>query len=156
MESLEQHMSNWIVDSWRVPVFRMGWTFDDLEESTKISSSSKPLSWVYCNRSKCALSFHVLIPLTNKDYQTHMNEFRIAGFTGAIDFSDATHIAIEKSPHRLWNNHLGPKQHLTAQSFNITVNHRQRILSTTVGYPGRWNDKNVVLFDSFVRGIYDG
>ena len=36
------------------------------------------------------------------------------------------------------------------------MNHRRQILSTTVGYPGRWNDKTVVWFDDFVRGIYEG
>jgi hypothetical protein len=54
------------------------------------------------------------------------------------------------------NNHLGGKQHLTTRTFNLTVNHHRRILSTTAGYPGRWNDKTLVLFDTFVRAIYEG
>jgi hypothetical protein len=29
-------------------------------------------------------------------------------------------------------------------------------LSTTQGYPARWNDKTLVFFDDFVRGIYEG
>jgi len=45
---------------------------------------------------------------------------------------------------------------LTTRAFNITVNHRRRILSTTKGYPGRWNDKTLVTFDDFMRGIQDG
>jgi hypothetical protein len=36
------------------------------------------------------------------------------------------------------------------------VNHRCRILSTTYGHPACWNDKTIVLFDAFVRGIYEG
>jgi len=38
----------------------------------------------------------------------------------------------------------------------MTLNHHCCILSTTQGYPARWNDKTLVLFDDFVRGIYDG
>jgi hypothetical protein len=38
------------------------------------------------------------------------------------------------------------------------VNHRRQIIASTVGYPGRWNDKTVVRFDGFVtditRGLY--
>ena len=36
------------------------------------------------------------------------------------------------------------------------MNHQHQILSTAVGYPGRWNDKTIDLFDPFVRGIYEG
>jgi hypothetical protein len=38
----------------------------------------------------------------------------------------------------------------------MTANHHHHILSTTQGYPARWNDKTLVLFDWFVQGIYDG
>lgn len=135
-----------------------GWTFDDLEESTMISAE------VHRNyfHSFIAVGANILYPLyvaaptTMEECETHMHEFRLAGFNGAIGSTDATHIAIERCVYRLQNNHLGPKQHLTARTFNLTVNHRRRILSTTVGYPGRWNDKTVVLFDPFVRGIYEG
>jgi hypothetical protein len=40
--------------------------------------------------------------------------------------------------------------------FQITVNHRRKILSTTAGMPGRWNDKSVVRFDGFVNDIFRG
>jgi len=85
-----------------------------------------------------------------------LHEYNLAGFPGCIGSTDATHVAIEKCSYRLRNNHLGAKQHLTTRTFNLTVNHRRRILSTTIGMPGRWNDKTVVLFDDFVRGIYGG
>ena len=50
----------------------------------------------------------------------------------------------------------GGKSSHTTHAFNITVNHRRRIISTTKGYPGRWNDKTLVTFDDFMRGIQDG
>jgi hypothetical protein len=85
-----------------------------------------------------------------------MNEFGAARFPGAIGSCDRTHIAIEKCSYRICNDQLGAKQHLTTQTFNLTVNHRCRILSTTIGYPSWWNDMTVVLFDSFVKVIYEG
>jgi hypothetical protein len=38
----------------------------------------------------------------------------------------------------------------------MAVNHHHHILSNTQGCPARWNDKTLVLFDEFGRGIYDG
>ena len=36
------------------------------------------------------------------------------------------------------------------------MNHRRKILATTAGMPGRWNDKTVVRFDGFVNDIFRG
>jgi len=36
------------------------------------------------------------------------------------------------------------------------VTHRQRILHTTSGHPGLWNDKTLQLFDSFAKIMRDG
>ncbi len=44
----------------------------------------------------------------------------------------------------------------TARTYNMTVNHRRRILSTTHGHPARWNDKTLANFDSFMTGIRNG
>jgi hypothetical protein len=44
----------------------------------------------------------------------------------------------------------------TARTYNITVNHRRRILSTTNGHPARWNDKTLALFDPFMQLLHDG
>jgi hypothetical protein len=103
-----------------------GWTFDDLEESTIISAKvhRNYFHEFIAVAANVLYLMHVLTPLTNEDCQTHMNEFGMAGFTGAIGSTDATHITVEKCSYRLRNNHLGPKQHLTARTFNLTVNHR--------------------------------
>jgi hypothetical protein len=76
-----------------------------------------------------------------------------AGFPRAIGSMDATHVTIEKVSYRLRQAHLGPKLHTTARSYNIVVNHRRRILSTTSGHPSRLNDKTLVRFDHFVTNI---
>jgi len=94
-------------------------------------------------------------PLTSQDAATHISEFEKVGFSGCCGSTDATHIVIEKCSHRLKQNHNGGKLTHTARTFNLTVNHRRQILSTTQGYPARWNDKTLVLFDDFVRGIFE-
>jgi hypothetical protein len=135
-----------------------GWTFDDLEESTLISAEVHRNflhQFLYIG-STILYALYVAAPNSVEELQSHEREFAMAGFTGCIGSTDATHIAIEKCSYRLRNNHLGSKQHLTTRTFNLTVNHRRRILSTTIGMPGRWNDKTVVLFDEFVSGIYEG
>ena len=38
----------------------------------------------------------------------------------------------------------------------MTVNHCCRILGTTRGHPGSWNDKTLVLFDTFIKDIKRG
>ena len=135
-----------------------GWTFDDLEEATAISAEVHRNffhQFVHVGRT-ILYDLHVVTPRTTEDSLTHQHEFNMTGFHGCIGSSDATHISVEKCAYRLRNNHLGGKQHLTTRTFNLTVNHRRRILSSTVGYPGRWNDKTLVLFDDFVRGIHEG
>jgi hypothetical protein len=132
--------------------------FDDLEESTLISAEVHHnfLHQFLDIGSNVLYPIYVSIPLTQEELENHTREFALAGFHGCIGSTDATHVAIEKCSYRLWNNHLGSKQHLTTRTFNLTVNHRHQILSTTIGMPGRWNDKTVVLFDEFVSGIYEG
>ncbi|KAL7480196.1 hypothetical protein ACHAW6_005892 [Cyclotella cf. meneghiniana] len=46
-------------------------------------------------------------------------------------------------------------ENLCLRLYNITVNHRRRILHSTKGGPGRWNNKTMILFDTFVKGIHD-
>jgi hypothetical protein len=135
-----------------------GWTFDGLEGSTMISAEvhRNYFHQFLSVGSNILYPMYVSAPLSEVDVTSHMHEFNLAGFPGCIGSTDATHIAVEKCSYRLKNNHLGGKQHLTTRTFNLTVNHRRRILSTTIGMPGRWNDKTVVLFDNFVRGIYEG
>jgi hypothetical protein len=94
---------------------------------------------------------------SNQDTATHQHEFNKAGCHGAIAGStDAVHVTLEKVLGTIRNSHLGWKLSHTARTFNVTVNHRRRILLCTDGHPARWNDKTMILFDSFIKGIQDG
>ena len=52
--------------------------------------------------------------------------------------------------------HKGGNSKHPTRTYNMTVNHRRRILGTTKGHPGTWNDKTVVLFDTFGKEIKRG
>ena len=135
-----------------------GWTFDDLEEATGVSEEVHRL-FFHKFVAACANKLfpeHVKYPRTESEIQDSMAEFTEAGFTGCIGSTDCTHVVVEKMAATLKNANLGGKLPQTARSFEITVNHRRKILATTVGYPGRWNDKTVVRFDKFVSGIHIG
>jgi hypothetical protein len=80
----------------------------------------------------------------------------MAGFPGAIGSTDATHIMLERVLYCLRQTHIGLKMSHTARTYNITVNHRRRILATTSGHPARWNDKTLALFDNFMTDLKDG
>jgi hypothetical protein len=135
-----------------------GWTFDDLEEATGISQEThRSFFHVFiCIGSTVLFRKYVVSPKNNEDAQTHMHEMKLAGLHGAVGSTDATHIVLEKCSNRLKNAHLGGKMKHAARTYNITVNHRRRILSTTTGHPSRWNDKTLVRFDKFVSGIHEG
>ena len=135
-----------------------GWTFDDVEEATAVS---KEVHRTFFHKfiefgSTTLYEKYVVFPTTFEEAKKHMHEFAIAGLPGAMGSTDATHILLWNCEYNLRNNHLGGKKKNTSRSYNMTVNHRRRILHTTRGGPGRWNDQTMVMFDEFVRGMYDG
>ena len=85
-----------------------------------------------------------------------MADYSDAGFPGAVGSTDATHVILERVPNKHRQSHLGFKSTHTARAYNITVNHRRRILATTTGYPARWNDKTLATFDPFMQGLHEG
>ena len=64
---------------------------------------------------------------------------------------DATHVVILNCKFGQRQAHIGFKLKQTSRTFNIVVNHWQRILLSTGGHPARWNYKTIVLFDNFVN-----
>ena len=132
-----------------------GWTFDDLSEGTGISRDvHRKLfhQFVYFGK-EVLYPKYVKYPKTTAEIGNHSSEFEIAGIHGAIGSMDVCHVIIEKCTHRLKQNHLGGKSKQTARSYNLTCNHRRQIFHTTSGYPARWNDKAVVLYDELARGL---
>jgi hypothetical protein len=135
-----------------------GWTFDDLWENTGIHAETHRQFFhkFIAFGSDVLYARYVDKPMRETSIDDQGYEMTLAGFHGAVASSDATHIVMEKCKNFLKQYHLSPKTKHTSRTYNIAVNHRRRILSTTSGHPGRWNDKTIVLFDDFVRGIHDG
>jgi hypothetical protein len=134
------------------------WTFDDIEEQTAISKEVHRLFFhTFINIcSKTLYSWFVLTPLHLPEARSNMQEFEVAGFPGCVVSTDCTHITTERCEFRLKNNHLGAKSSHTIRTYNLACNHRRRILHSTHGGPGRWNDQTVVCLDKFIFGVHDG
>jgi hypothetical protein len=135
-----------------------GWTFDDLEEATHISRDvHRCFFHEFCRFGAQKLyPKYVQQPRTLLDLNACEKEYREAGFPGCIGSSDATHIPLERVSYRIRQSHLGYKMSSTARTYNLTVNHRRQILHSTTGHPGRWNDKTLVRFDSFMNDLQNG
>jgi hypothetical protein len=135
-----------------------GWTFDDLEEATSIAEEThRQFFHVFIEWGRSTLfQEYVITPRTQEEAEIHMREMREAGFHGSVGSQDATHIGMERCSYDRWNMHKGAKLNMPSRTYNMTVSHRRRILSTTTGHPARWNDKTLVLFDSFTTGIRKG
>jgi hypothetical protein len=135
-----------------------GFTFDDIEEATGISEE---VHQVFFHKfilvgSTILFDKYVITPTDKDDILAHIHEFVAAGMPGACASSDATHVIHENCAWRLRRNHKGFKSKYCTRTYNMTVNHRRRILGCTCGHPGSWNDKTLVLFDTFIRDIKRG
>lgn len=158
-----------------------GWTFDDLEESTGVDEDThrkffhdfvkqcaERLSpeWIKmpmtaeeiasCRREYDLAGFHVCTLFFFLFFKSDLFKQNLAGFHGCIGSGDCTHVIIEQISRFLKNAHKGPKLHCAARTFEIFVNHRRRIMSTTVGFPSTWNDKTVVKFDGTINAVRSG
>ena len=135
-----------------------GFTFDDLSENTAITEEVIRVffhSFIDFG-STVLFDKYVQVPSTALEATNHSWEFVAAGLNGAIGSTDATHIKLERVPMRQKQAHLGFKMSHMARTYNMTVNHRRRILLTTFGHPARWNDKTIAHFDYFMKGIQGG
>ncbi len=103
-------------------------------------------------------SLYIKLPNTVQNFRACEKEYRDAGFPGCIGSTDATHIPLEQVSCGIRQGHLGYKMSCTctARTYNLTVNHRRQILYSTTGHPGRWNDKTLIRFDSFMTELQKG
>lgn len=135
-----------------------GLTFDDLEESTAISEEvhRKFFHKFIEIGSTILYERFVKAPQTKEEVEQHMHEFAAAGAPGAFASTDATNIVHELCNWKNRRAHIGFKSKHACRTYNMTVNHRRRILATTSGNPGSFNDKTLILFDTFIRDIKRG
>ena len=135
-----------------------GWTFDDIVESTCISAETHRRFFIAFLQfgSTVLYNKYVVTPRNSEEAASHMVEYEKAGFPGCVGSCDCTHIATEKCQYNLKNNHTGRNKKATTRTFNLTANYRRRILHSTCGGPGRWNDQTMVTYDGFITGMHEG
>ena len=134
-----------------------GLTFCDLEEMTVISQETiRRFFHKFIEFGSTQLfDEYVQFPTDAASATSHAAEFHSAGMHGAVASTDATNVILWHCYHNLSIHNQGYKQNHPARSYNVSCNHRRRILYTTRGHPARWNDKTVIRFDEFVTGIHD-
>ena len=135
-----------------------GWTFDDLQEATAISTETlRIFLHIFMEFGSSTLyNKYVVNPTSSMDIKDCEAEYSMAVFPGCIGSADASHVMMEVCSYRLRQLHLGYKLAHTARTYNITVNHRRRILNSTRGHPARFNDKTLILFDHLINQLHDG
>lgn len=135
-----------------------GVTFHDLKDCTCISPEVHRVffhSFIHFGRT-ILFQRYVDTPSNAKEAEEHRNEFDMAGLSGCIGSIDATHVSIFRCPSQLRNLHAGWKNDLPCRTYNLTTNHRRRILHTTTGHPATFNDKTLVIYDRFASGLKSG
>jgi hypothetical protein len=132
-----------------------GWTFDDLEEATSISEEIHRVFFhIFIQWGRNFLyDKYIVTPTNSNELKQHTKEMEEAGLNGCIGSVDATHIGMLRCPASRWNQHKGPKEGFPARSYNLVVNHRRKIISSTTGHPSRWNDKTITLHDKFLCNV---
>lgn len=135
-----------------------GWTLDDLEEQTAISEEThRRFLHVYLFWGSTALyDKYVYLPATSEEARKCAEEYAMAGFPGCLGSGDATHIGMLRCFYKLRNHHMSFKLPMPTRTYNMTVNHRRRILCTTRGHPGRWSDKTLIRFDDLANQLKKG
>lgn len=84
---------------------------------------------------------YVKAPQNNEELEQHMQEFILAGMPGAFASMDATHIIHEMCRWKSRRAHMGHKSKHATRTFNLMANHRRRILGSTRGNPGSFNEQ---------------
>jgi len=135
-----------------------GLTFDDLEEFTAVGEEThRQFFHKFIQFGRTFLyPQHVQMPVTAQEYETHRAEFATGGLHGCGFSSDATNVIMWRCSDNLKQANMGFKQSHPVRTYDMTCNHRRRILHTTSGSPARWNDKTLAMFNEFLSKIHDG
>jgi hypothetical protein len=99
----------------------------------------------------------VLFPLwvpapTDEAIRSSATTYALAGMDGCVASGDATHVLVVKAPAGLKNVNYGKEGNET-RAFQIWVTHDRRILASTTGSGGSYNDKTIIRNDAFAMNI---
>jgi len=84
------------------------------------------------------------VKLPSGDAQaTVMKHYHMLGFSGAIGSTDVTHVKWDCCPYSQQRSYTGKEGYPTI-AYQATVDFTGRVLGTTTGFPGSFNDKTIV------------
>jgi DDE superfamily endonuclease len=134
------------------------WTFCDVFESTGISRENvRQFFHVFIKWGRRELfAEQVKYPVNAADAIAISADYEEAGFHGCVGSTDATHVMCDRIPVAISNLHRGYKLPGPARTYNLTCDHRRRILYTTAGFPARYNDKSLIRFDRLANKLKNG
>ena len=132
--------------------------YDDLEEATTISRETHRffLKKNIKYGSTVLYKKYVIDPANEYMKNKKSNVFELAGMNGCFGSTDATHVALLSCPNWATNSHKSYKLNITSRTYNKTVTHERQILSSTSGHPATWNDKSLIMSDSFYDKVRKG
>ena len=134
------------------------WTYDDIYEANGISiCTNRQFILCFVNYGSTVLfKKWVIDARINRQLTEQQSIFAQAGFNGCVGSSDGTHVPMLKCTQWASNSNKGFKLNVPARTYNVTVDHSRRILHSTTGHPGTWNDKTLILFDEYICGVHGG
>ncbi len=126
-----------------------GWAFDDLEERTGISGETcQKFLHLFLVWGSFFSAETVIAHNDKKNIESSVH-YNLADVPGCVGSGDATHVGLLN----FTTNGQNPKLNMPSRTYHIFVNCRRRILSTISGHPGRWNDKSLILYDTFATDM---
>ena len=107
----------------------------------------------FCSQARTRLyPEFVTMPTSQEDFDNYSREFGIAGLHGCVGCADGVHVELKQCAQNLRNSRIG-KEGYPSVAFNVTATLRRRILYSTLGRPGKSNDKTNILYDQFAMNI---
>ena len=91
-------------------------------------------------------------PRTAEEASEILEDFRLAGFPGAVGSVDVTHVHWLRCPAGLQNLYTG-KEGYPSVAYEVVVTHRRKIIHVGCGFPGSCNDKEIVKSDTYVQAV---
>ena len=138
-------------------VLGRGYCFDGVEELTCISAEVLRLFFKkFCEYfARENFARYCNPPSTPEGIANCLEIYGRLGLPGCIGSTDCVHIRWERCHANQRSNHKGKEGYATL-SYEVSVDHRKKIIAATIGHPGCRNDKTTVKFDGFVTAIHDG
>jgi hypothetical protein len=129
-------------------------SFIMLQETTNVSAQTFRNFIVHFASWGASILFPLKVqtPQTNDEIAECVRVYEALGFPGTIGSIDATHVELHNCPDNLKHVSTG-KEGFPTRAFQIVVNFDRRIIHTTEGFFGSWNDKTISRYDQFVLDL---